>query len=59
VTLWNGVISGALCWLGFVITVMLVNNAYALRDERLLLIDGGYWLLVLILMGAIIGGWGV
>lgn len=38
---------------------MLVNNAYALRDKRLLLIDGSYWLLVLILMGAIIGGWGV
>jgi hypothetical protein len=59
VTFANGVISGALCWLGFVITTMLVNNAYAFRDKRLLLIDGGYWLVVLILMGAIIGGWGI
>ncbi len=34
---------------------MLVNNSFARRDWRLLLIDGGHWLLVLLLMGAIIG----
>jgi hypothetical protein len=59
VTLRNGVISGAFCWLGFVITTILVNNSFARRDWRLLLIDGGYWLLVLLLMGAIIGWMGV
>jgi Protein of unknown function (DUF1761) len=53
-----GVISGAFCWLGFVITTILVNNSFARRDWRLLLIDGGYWLVVLLLMGAIIGGMG-
>jgi uncharacterized protein DUF1761 len=42
-----------------VITVMVVNNSFARRDWRLLLIDGGYWLLVLLLMGAIIGWMGV
>jgi Protein of unknown function (DUF1761) len=59
VTFKNGVISGALCWLGFVATTMLVNNSFALRNPRLLAIDGGHWLVVLLLMGAIIGGWGV
>ena len=59
VTLINGLISGAFCWLGFVITTMVANNAFAGRDPRLLLIDGGYWLLVLLLMGGIIGGMGV
>lgn len=59
VTLRNGVISGAFCWLGFVITTMLVNNSFAMRSRMLLLIDGGYWLVVLILMGAIIGAMGV
>jgi hypothetical protein len=59
VTLINGLISGAFCWLGFVITTMVTNNAFAGRDSRLLLIDGGYWLLVLLLMGGIIGGMGV
>jgi hypothetical protein len=59
VTLINGLISGAFCWLGFVITTMVANNAFAGRDSRLLLVDGGYWLLVLLLMGGIIGGMGV
>ncbi len=59
VTVRNGVISGAFCWLGFVFTTMLVNNSFAMRSRRLLLIDGGYWLLALMLMGAIIGAIGV
>ncbi|HEY7665728.1 MAG TPA: DUF1761 domain-containing protein [Xanthobacteraceae bacterium] len=58
-TLRGGVISAAFCWLGFVITTMLVNNSFARRDWRLLLIDGGHWLIVLLLMGAIIGATGV
>ncbi len=58
VTLRNGIISGAFCWLGFVITTMVVNNSFARRDPRLLLIDGGHWLVVLLLMGAIVGGFG-
>jgi Protein of unknown function (DUF1761) len=57
-TLRGGVISAAFCWLGFVITTMVVNISFARRDWRLLLIDGGYWLIVLLLMGAIIGGMG-
>jgi Protein of unknown function (DUF1761) len=55
----NGVISAAFCWLGFVIPVMLVNNTFAMRDPRLLAIDGGYWLVVLVLMGAIVGAIGL
>jgi hypothetical protein len=51
----NGAIAGAHCWVAFVITVMLVNNSFARRDWRLLWIDGGHWLLVLVLMGAILG----
>jgi uncharacterized protein DUF1761 len=59
VTLRSGVISAAFCWLGFVIPTMVVNNGFAMRDWRLSLIDGGHWLLVLLLMGAIIGAMGV
>jgi hypothetical protein len=55
----NGIISAAFCWLGFVMTTMLVNNSFAKRDWRLMWIDGGHWLLVLVLMGAIIGAMGV
>ncbi|MPZ38890.1 MAG: DUF1761 family protein [Rhizobiales bacterium] len=59
VTVRNGVISGAFCWVGFVFTTMLVNNSFAMRSRMLLLIDGSYWLVVLALMGAIIGAIGV
>ena len=59
VTLKNGVVSAAFCWLGFVIATMLVNNSFAKRDWRLLWIDGGHWLVVLLLIGAIVGGMGV
>jgi hypothetical protein len=59
VTVLNGIISGAFCWLGFVITTLLVNTSFAMRDMRLIWIDGGHWLIVLLLMGAIIGLMGV
>jgi len=59
VTLRNGIISGLFCWLGFVFTTMLVNNSFAMRSPKLLAIDGGYWLLVLVLSGAVIGAMGV
>ena len=59
VTLRNGIISGAICWLGFVITSMLVNNSFARGDWRLMWIDGGHWLIVLVLIGAILGAMGV
>ena len=59
VTVRSGVISGAFCWLGFVITTMLVNYSFARRSRMLLVIDGGHWLVVLALMGAIIGAIGV
>jgi Protein of unknown function (DUF1761) len=57
-TLRGGLISGAFCWLGFVITTLVVNYSFAMRGWRLLLIDGGHWLVVLLLMGAIIGAMG-
>lgn len=54
-TVKNAVISGAFIWLGFVMTTLVVNNSFAGRDRRLLLIDGGHWLLVLLVMGAVLG----
>ena len=59
VTLRNGVISGAFLWFGFVLTTMMVNNAYAGRKYTLTAIDAGHWLAVLVVMGGIIGGAGI
>jgi hypothetical protein len=58
VTLRNGVISGAFMWFGFVLTTMTVNYAFSGRDRRLLLIDAGNWLVVLLVSGAVIGLFG-
>jgi hypothetical protein len=55
----GGIISAAFCWAGFVLPTIVVNNSFAQRDWRLLWIDGGHWLVVLLLMGAIIGTMGV
>jgi len=30
-----------------------------MRSPKLILIDGGHWLAALLLMGAVIGAWGV
>ncbi len=59
VTLRNGMISAAFLWFGFILTTMVVNYSFGGRDRRLLLIDAGNWLLVLLVIGAIIGGIGV
>jgi tetrahydromethanopterin S-methyltransferase subunit C len=55
----TGVISGGLIWLGFVITTMGVNHAFEGAKTSLTLIDGGHWLAVLLVMGAVIGAFGV
>ena len=59
VTLRNGVIAGAFCWFGFILTTMVANYTFAGRSARLLLIDAGHWLIVLLLIGAVVGGIGV
>jgi hypothetical protein len=59
VTPWNGVISGAFLWFGFILTTMVVNFCFSGRSRRLLLIDLGNWLIVMVLTGAVIGWLGV
>jgi hypothetical protein len=59
ITVRGGVISGFFVWLGFVITTMGVNHAFAGAKPMLTLIDGGYWLAVLLIQGAVIGAFGV
>ena len=58
-TVRGGVITGFFVWLGFVITTMGVNHAFSGAKPMLTLIDGGHWLAVLLIMGAVIGAFGV
>ena len=57
VTLRSGLIAAALCWVGFVGTTIVINHGYQGTRSILTLIDGGHWLGVLLIQGAIIGGW--
>jgi hypothetical protein len=55
ITLRSGVIAGALMWLGFVATTLAVNHTFQGVKPILTLLDGGHWLGVLLLQGAVIG----
>lgn len=59
VTIRNGIISAVFLWAGFVVTTMTVNHVFQGQKLVLTLIDGGHFLVVLIVMGAIIGWFGV
>lgn len=59
VTIRGGLISGFFLWLGFVMTTMAVNHAFQGVRRSLTLIDGGHWLGVLLIQGAILGWWGI
>jgi hypothetical protein len=59
VTIWNGVVSAAFVWIGFVATTVAVNNMFGMKRPMLTIIDAGHWLVVLVVMGAIIGAFGV
>ena len=58
-TLRIGLISAGFLWLGFVIPTMVVNYAFHGARQSLTVIDGGHWLGVLLIQGAIMGWWGV
>jgi hypothetical protein len=58
VTTGNGILSGFFAWLGFVATTLTVNHGFGGQKPKLTLIDGGHWLGVLLVQGAVIGAFG-
>jgi hypothetical protein len=59
VTVRGALITAFLAWLGFVLTTMLVKNAYTRRSTAITAIDGGHWLGVLMIQVLVIGLIGV
>jgi hypothetical protein len=57
-TVAGAVTLGFLLWLGFVVTTMAVNNAFAGRKTTLTAIDAGHWLAVVIVMSIVIALFG-
>ncbi|MGH7599587.1 MAG: DUF1761 domain-containing protein [bacterium] len=53
----TGLKLGALTWLGFAATIGLTANMFSSQPFSLYLIDAGYQLVYLMVMGAILGGW--
>ena len=59
VTIWRGMVSGFFAWLGFVAASLIVNHRFQGSSWNLTFIDGGHWLGVLLVMGFVIGLFGV
>jgi hypothetical protein len=54
-TVRNGVITGAFIWFGFILMSIVVNYSFSDRKVMLIVIDAGYWLGVMLILGAILG----
>ncbi len=55
----DGVRLSFLCWLGFIVAPMAINSLFAGKSVKLLLVDSGYHLIVLLISGIILGAWTV
>lgn len=53
----RGIQVGALLWLGFECTTWSTEYVFEVRPLSLFAINAGYWLLGMMLMGAIVGAW--
>ena len=56
-TWWRGIQVGALLWLGFIVTDLATEYVFQVRPWSLLGIDAGFWLMGMMVMGAIVGAW--
>ncbi len=54
----NGIVTGFLIWLGFIVTTMSINHRYEGYGWDLTIIDGLHWLLVMLGIGVTIGLFG-
>jgi hypothetical protein len=62
--LWSGAASlatgafvGFLCWLGFFAATQFPQGIYEGRPGKLFLINGGYWLVGLVVAGGLLASW--
>jgi hypothetical protein len=56
-TLVDGAIVGFLAWLGFAVTITVGSFAYEQKPAGLFLINSGYLLIAMVVMGAILAFW--
>ena len=56
-TVIRGIRVAALLWFAFVLTTWATENVIEVRTYRIFAINTGFWLIGMIIMGAIVGGW--
>jgi hypothetical protein len=49
--------AAALLWLGFVLTTWATEYVFEVRTYALFAINTGFWLIGMVVMGAIVGAW--
>jgi hypothetical protein len=52
-----GAFIGFICWLGFIAAPLLSETLYEKRPYRLFAINSGYWLVSLLISGALLAVW--
>lgn len=55
----EGIRVAFLCWVGFTVAPMLVNSLFEGKKIKLLGVDTGYHLIVMLVFGTILGAWPV
>lgn len=55
---WRGIKVAVALWVGLSITTRATEYVFEARPYSLFAINAGFWLLGMIVMGAIVGGWG-
>ena len=53
----RGMRVAAMMWLGFVLTTQGVELVFEVRSYSLFAVNAGFWLIGMVTMGAIVGGW--
>jgi hypothetical protein len=56
-TAWRGLKMGAMLWAGCVLTTIATEYVFEVRSYSIFSINAGFWLLGMMLMGAIVGAW--
>jgi Protein of unknown function (DUF1761) len=51
------VLSGAMLWAGCVLTTIATEHVFEVRTYAIFSINAGFWLIGMMLMGAVVGAW--
>ncbi len=57
-TVWRSMMIATMMWLGFIMCSLVVNHAFQGSKKTLTAIDGGHWLGVMLVQGAVLGWFG-